>query len=106
MQVISNLLSNAIKFSAPNTIVRVDVKHEDKVVFISIEDQGPGIKTEFLPYLFTQFSQQDGATNRAFEGSGLGLAISKGLVESMRGNIGYRARETGGAVFWFSLLTD
>jgi signal transduction histidine kinase len=106
MQVISNLLSNAIKFSAPNTIVRVDVKHADKVVIISIEDQGPGIKTEFLPYLFTQFSQQDCATNRAFEGSGLGLAISKGLVESMRGNIGYRAGKNSGAVFWFSLLTE
>jgi signal transduction histidine kinase len=106
MQVISNLLANAIKFSAPNTIVRVNAKSEDKFIIISIEDQGPGIKTEFLPYLFTQFSQQDGATNRAFEGSGLGLAISKGLVESMGGHIGYQASKTGGAVFWFSLLTD
>ena len=106
MQVISNLLANAIKFSAPNTIVRVNAKPEDKFIVISIEDQGPGIKTEFLPYLFTQFSQQDGATNRAFEGSGLGLAISKGLVESMGGHIGYQASKTGGAVFWFSLLTD
>ncbi len=104
MQVMANLLSNAIKFSVPYSKVKIVVTLEDSLVVIAIEDQGPGISTEFLPYLFTQFSQQDSATNRHYEGSGLGLAISKSLVEMMGGTIGYRPGITSGAVFWFSVL--
>lgn len=104
MQVMSNLLSNAIKFSAPDSQVQVVTTIENSFVTIAIEDQGPGVKPEFLPYLFTQFSQQDSATNRQFEGSGLGLAISKSLVEAMGGDIGYRAKPDGGAIFWFTIL--
>jgi len=104
MQVIANLLSNAIKFSVPSSRVKIVATIEDSCVVIAIEDQGPGISAEFLPYLFTQFSQQDSASNRHYEGSGLGLAISKSLVEMMGGNIGYRPGKTGGAVFWFSVL--
>ncbi|OBP14665.1 hypothetical protein A5320_13075 [Rheinheimera sp. SA_1] len=101
MQVMSNLLSNAIKFSPPDSQVNVVATIENLFVTIAIEDQGPGVKPEFLPYLFTQFSQQDSATNRQFDGSGLGLAISKSLVEAMGGDIGYKARPDGGAIFWF-----
>lgn len=104
MQVMANLLSNAIKFSVPDSRVKIVATLEESCVVIAIEDQGPGIRAEFLPYLFTQFSQQDSATNRHYEGSGLGLAISKSLVEMMGGTIGYRPGTTGGAVFWFSVL--
>lgn len=104
MQVMSNLLSNAIKFSEPDSVVRINTTLENSSVTIAIEDQGPGIKPEFLPLLFTQFSQQDSATNRQFEGSGLGLAISKSLVEAMGGKIGYCDRPGGGAIFWFSVF--
>jgi signal transduction histidine kinase len=101
MQVMSNLLSNAIKFSAPDSQVQVVTIIENSFITIAIEDQGPGVKPEFLPYLFTQFSQQDSSTNRQFEGSGLGLAICKSLIEAMDGDIGYKARPGGGAIFWF-----
>ena len=75
------------------------------MIVIAIENQGPGISTEFQPYLFTQFRQQDSATNRHYEGSGLGLAISKSLVEMMGGTIGYRPGKAG-AIFWFSVLRE
>jgi signal transduction histidine kinase len=104
MQVMANLLSNAIKFSAAHSQINIALTLEVTDVVIAIEDQGPGITPEFLPYLFTQFSQQDSTTNRQFEGSGLGLAISKNLVELMGGKIGYKAGKTGGAIFWFSVL--
>jgi len=106
MQIMANLLSNAIKFSASHSQVNIVATLEDSFVVIAIEDQGPGITAEFLPYLFTQFSQQDSATNRQFEGSGLGLAISKSLVEMMGGKIDYQPRTAGGAIFWFSILRD
>lgn len=106
MQIMANLLSNAIKFSVQHSKVKISATLEDSRIVIAIEDQGPGISTEFHPYLFTQFSQQDSATSRHYEGSGLGLAISKSLVEMMGGTIGYRPGITGGAIFWFSVLRE
>ncbi len=104
MQVISNLLSNAIKFSPQSAQVSISSTVDDSFVTIAIEDQGSGIKADFLPYLFTQFRQQDSATNRKFEGTGLGLAISKSLVEAMGGTIGYKTSSHGGAIFWFRVF--
>ena len=33
----------------------------------------------------------------------MGLSISKSIVEAHDGEIGYRGRDAGGSVFWFSL---
>lgn len=103
-QVIANLLSNAIKFSPNESEVQITVIEQVSCFIISVEDQGCGIKTDFVDRLFTQFSQEDSASNREFEGSGLGLAISKGLVNAMGGEIGYRPAIPHGAIFWFSCL--
>ncbi|MFN6971988.1 MAG: sensor histidine kinase [Rheinheimera sp.] len=106
MQVISNLLSNAIKFTAAGTDVTITTTVKAQMAMVEVEDQGPGVQDAFLPYLFTQFSQQDSATNRQFEGTGLGLAICKTIIEKMAGQIGYYRKTTGHSVFWFSIPLD
>lgn len=104
LQVVSNLMSNAIKFTLPNTAVIMSVMLvDDNQVKIGIKDHGSGVKNSFVPLLFTQFTQQDSASNRKHEGTGLGLAISKELVQAMGGDIGYTHADTGGAEFWFTL---
>ncbi|GAB2599742.1 sensor histidine kinase [Nitrincola alkalisediminis] len=102
-QVISNLLSNAIKFSPSFSKVKIDIYVEHNSVTISVEDQGPGVKPDFIPFLFTQFRQEKSDMNRQFEGSGLGLAISKQLIEGMGGKIGYKSALSKGAIFWVSI---
>ncbi|EXJ12026.1 sensor histidine kinase [Nitrincola nitratireducens] len=102
-QVISNLLSNAIKFSPSFSKVKIDIYVEHNSVTISVEDQGPGVKPDFIPFLFTQFRQEKSDINRRFEGSGLGLAISKQLIEGMGGKIGYKPALSKGAIFWVSI---
>jgi len=48
---------------------------------IQVIDTGKGINSEFLPYVFDYFRQENGHTTRKYGGLGLGLAIVKHLVE-------------------------
>src|SRR4030095_14803646 len=62
---------------------------------------------EFLPLLFTRFSQEDSSTKRAFGGLGLGLSIVRNLVEMHNGTItAYSPGEGKGSVFTVTLPCD
>jgi PAS domain S-box-containing protein len=99
-QVIGNLLNNAIKFTPAKGRVEVRLTKDDKWIELAVADTGKGIEAEFLPRVFTAFSQSDASSTRSFGGLGLGLAISKELVELHGGTI--RAESDGpekGATF-------
>src|SRR5262249_10136457 len=65
-QVLRNLLTNAIKFTPAHgkITVRSRSKRDPDRVEIQVEDTGIGIKPEFLPYVFTRFSQADSSSHR------------------------------------------
>jgi PAS domain S-box-containing protein len=86
-QVFWNLLSNAIKFTPRDGKVQVFVQRVNSHVEITVTDTGTGIKPDFLPHLFTRFSQADASTTRRHGGLGLGLAIVRHLVEMHGGNV-------------------
>ncbi|NKN39902.1 hypothetical protein HFC70_26520, partial [Agrobacterium sp. a22-2] len=54
---------------------------------IKVTDTGKGINSDFLPYVFEHFRQEDGATTRKFGGLGLGLAIVKQIIEMHGGTV-------------------
>lgn len=54
---------------------------------IQVKDTGIGIKTEFLPFVFEYFRQEDGTTTRQFGGLGLGLAIVRHFTELHGGTV-------------------
>jgi|GEM_PF-5351043 len=54
---------------------------------ITVEDNGRGIKTEDIPYVFNRAFRSESAENKIVEGSGLGLFIAKELVESFGGTV-------------------
>lgn len=66
---IDNLLDNARKWSPEDGIVEVDCSSAE----FSVQDHGPGISDEDLPYVTERFYRSDDA--RSKPGSGLGLAI-------------------------------
>lgn len=99
-QVIWNLLSNAIKFTQKQGRVEVVLRRIDSEVDIAISDNGPGIKSEFIPHVFDRFRQQDGSSSRKFNGLGLGLSIAKQIVELHGGRIQAASEGEGrGATF-------
>ncbi|WP_408035104.1 PAS domain S-box protein [Tolypothrix bouteillei] len=86
-QVIWNLLSNAIKFTPNGGCVQIRLEQVGDAVQIQVTDNGKGISTEFLPYVFDYFRQADASTTRTHGGLGLGLAIVRHLVELHGGTV-------------------
>ena len=87
-QVIWNLLSNAIKFTPRGGCVQVRMERVDSHLQIIVADNGQGIPTEFLPYVFDRFRQIDQTSTRHQGGLGLGLALVRHLVELHGGSVG------------------
>ncbi len=106
-QIVWNLLSNAIKFTAENGRIEVSlsrIKGKTSIAQIAVRDDGIGIKSEFLPYVFDHFRQADGSSTREFGGLGLGLAIVQHLVELQGGTVRAESEGEGkGATFTVEL---
>jgi two-component system chemotaxis sensor kinase CheA len=85
-QIIKNLMSNAIKFTEKGTI-EIILEENASDITIKVIDEGIGIATEKLAYVFERFKQADGSTTRKYGGTGLGLAISKELSALLGGDI-------------------
>ncbi len=99
-QVLGNLLVNALRHTpAGGTIT---LKAMDKVgqVGLIVQDTGPGIPVEQLPFVFDRFWRGDAArTRQEGMGGGLGLAIVKQLVAVHDGSVEVASIEGEGAVF-------
>jgi signal transduction histidine kinase len=121
-QVLFNLLSNASKFTpeggeigvqAVRTRAPLPVPAERSgderrfmsrdVVWVSVLDNGIGIRPEDRDKLFKEFSQVDSALNRQQQGTGLGLALCRSFVEMHGGTIGVDSIPGRGSTFWFLL---
>jgi PAS domain S-box-containing protein len=105
-QVVWNLLTNAIKFAPKGGRVQVRLLKKENDCELVVEDNGPGIDAEFIPYVFERFRQADSSTTRTHKGLGLGLAIVRSLVE-MHGGVIAAGNTTApgatGAVFTIRL---
>jgi signal transduction histidine kinase len=99
-QVIWNLVSNAIKFASKDGQVALRVDAVGSRFEMVIEDDGPGIDPEFLPFIFDRFRQADSSSSRPHQGLGLGLAIVRHLVEMHGGRVEAQNRtDRSGAIF-------
>jgi PAS domain S-box-containing protein len=103
-QVVWNLLSNAIKFTPRGGRVLIRLEQPNSHIAITVEDNGPGVDADFLPYVFDRFRQADASSTRRHGGLGLGLAIVRHLTELHGGTVHAENRAGGnGAVFAIKL---
>ncbi len=92
-QVFVNLIGNSLKFTPTGGHIMVSARIVSRSLEIRVADNGSGIESEFLPFVFDRFRQGDGTTTRNHSGLGLGLSIAKQLVEAHKGTI--RAESAG-----------
>lgn len=103
-QVLINLLSNARDALQPGggTItIRSwqSERHGGPHVFFSVEDSGPGIPPEILPFIFRPFF----TTKTVGEGTGLGLSIASDIVARHQGKLWAETLSDSGACFTVEL---
>lgn len=98
-QIIVNILRNAFQAITGEGNILVSLKYDlfKNIFFISIKDDGCGIKEEDQNLLFTPFF-----TTKA-EGTGLGLAVTKKMIESMNGEIEIISKIDQGSEFIIKL---
>jgi signal transduction histidine kinase len=94
-RILTNLINNATQSVSPGQRgeIRVGLDGTGPDLVMQVSDNGEGIPSDradriFLPDFTTKSS-----------GMGLGLAIVKGIVEEMKGEIGFSANEAGGTTF-------
>jgi signal transduction histidine kinase/CheY-like chemotaxis protein len=99
-QVVWNLLSNAVKFTPKNGVVRVTLRRVDSDFELVVSDNGEGIPSNFLPYVFDSFRQYDASVSRPHAGLGIGLSIVKHIAELHGGKVeAHSAGKDQGATF-------
>ena len=81
LQIISNLLANAFRWTPDGGRVDLQLRAEDGLVHVAVEDTGPGIGPEERERIFRPFWTHDG------KGTGLGLAIARELAVALGGRI-------------------
>lgn len=102
-QVIYNLCHNAIKFSYEKGKYKVSVKDCDKKIRFSIYNEGIGITSEDLPYVFDRFYKSDKSRGLDKTGVGLGLFITKTIIEAHGEKISVQSDYGKNCVFTFTL---
>ena len=102
MQVFLNLIVNAeqaIREARDKGTLRIRLGKTDDSVWVSLQDDGPGIPKENLPSIFDPFY----TTKRPGRGTGLGLSICKSVLKEHKGSIEATNAPDGGAVFTVTL---
>ena len=79
-QVITNLIDNAVKFTPENGQITVWTHAVDNQAYVTVKNEGVGIPSEDLPFIFDRFYKVDKAHTSGM-GTGLGLSIVKKIME-------------------------
>jgi NtrC-family two-component system sensor histidine kinase KinB len=98
--VLTNLISNALRYVGRDGRIHLQVKRLGSQVQMTVQDDGPGIPSEYQSRIFQKFVQVKG---REAGGTGLGLAICKEIVRAHGGTIWVESGPGRGSSFTFTL---
>lgn len=98
VEALVNIVGNAVKYSPAGSHVEITAKNFDDEVAITIEDDGIGISSDDLPFIFEDFytSRSD---KQIEKGSGVGLALTKRIIEAHEGKVSVESELGEGSRF-------
>ena len=89
----SNIIGNALRY-AETAAVRV--KHRQDMVYVFVDDDGPGIEPELRSEALRPFVRLETSRNKQTGGTGLGLAIASDIILSHGGELALDNAPQGG----------
>ncbi len=93
--ILNNLIDNAIKYSNRSVIISI-VSNDNE---LSISDNGIGIPSKSIPYLFNKFYRIPQGNRQDVRGYGIGLYYVKSILDKMGWTIDVKSKEGEGSVF-------
>ncbi len=106
-QIFTNLIENALKENAkPGLVITISGTWTSEAVTLSVMDNGIGIPSEDLPFVFKRFFRCAKHHSQEIKGTGLGLSIVKRAVEAHGGQVGVRSIPGVETVFTMTLPTS
>ncbi len=105
-KIINNLISNALKFTATDGLVEIRISAQQGLR-VEVADNGEGISTQDLPYVFDRFFQTKDPNRKTEGGTGIGLALSYELAAAMNGELSVTSKLKTGSTFslWLPEVT-
>ena len=97
-EILANIVANALRYTPRGGTVAIRSHASDGRATFEVDDTGPGIPAEQLPFVFDRFVR---SADRG--GTGLGLAIAKRLVEAHGGAISAEQAPGGGTRVRFQI---
>jgi signal transduction histidine kinase len=98
-QVLVNVIGNAVKYTAPGTVIEVDLRRARGVVHLTVRDHGPGVPEGRRHELFRKFAR----LGNPIPGTGLGLFLSRAIARAHGGDLAHEQPDGPGARFVLSL---
>ena len=103
-QVVVILLDNAIKYSPDKSNIYLEGYKKGDSGFISVRDEGIGIRLSDIPHVFSRFYRADNSrTNNQHHGYGLGLSIAQKIIVQNHGEISVVSTKGKGSTFTIKL---
>ncbi len=81
-QILYNICDNAVKFSRDGGKYKISILEQERKVYISVFNEGQGIPSDELPFVFERFYKSDKSRGLDKTGVGLGLYISKSIIDA------------------------
>ncbi|MBD5341260.1 MAG: HAMP domain-containing histidine kinase [Bacteroides sp.] len=100
--VLNNLIDNAIKYSGDS--VEITIVGDNKK--LSVSDNGIGIPSKSIPYLFNKFYRVPHGNRQDVRGYGIGLYYVKSILDKMEWSIEVKSSEGEGSVFTIKFSKD
>lgn len=101
VEALVNILKNCVEHTPVGGQIRISCSSNPLRSTISIEDEGPGIHRDDLPYIFNRFYKGKHASN---DSVGIGLAMAWSIISSQGGHLEVRNNHTQGATFYVRLV--
>lgn len=98
----TNIIENAIKYSPNEEVVTLTLIWKKDTTEFVVDDNGPGVPEEQLPYIFDRFSRGSNMETRV-KGFGLGLAIAQKIAILHNSRLVAQNRSGHGARFSFEI---
>jgi PAS domain S-box-containing protein len=98
-QIFVNIIDNAIKYTHKGEVEIILYRNIGGYICVDVKDTGVGISKEYMPHLFTPFSQEEMGYTRRYDGNGLGLALVKRYSEINNIEIMINSEKNKGSTF-------